>query len=58
VISQVHAPPVAAGDKVLFGLGEFLAAFPDFTVTDYYALRWNGGEGRGLLTVPMALTRS
>jgi cytochrome P450 len=39
------------------GLEEFLAAFSDFEVTDYYALRYNGGEGRGLLTVPMKATR-
>jgi len=38
------------------GLQEFLARFADFEVTDYYALRYNGGEGRGLLAVPMAAT--
>lgn len=38
------------------GLEEFLARFADFEVTDYYALRYNGGEGRGLLSVPMAAT--
>lgn len=41
---------------VRVGLEEFLAAFSDFEVTDYYALRYNGGEGRGLLTVPMRAT--
>jgi cytochrome P450 len=42
---------------VRIGLEEFLAVFADFEVTDYYALRYNGGEGRGLLTVPMTATR-
>ncbi|MGV0834372.1 cytochrome P450 [Mycolicibacterium thermoresistibile] len=39
------------------GLEEFLAAFSDFEVTDYYALRYNGGEGRGLMAAPMTATK-
>lgn len=38
------------------GIEEFVAEFTDFEVSDYYALRYNGGEGRGLLTVPMTAT--
>jgi cytochrome P450 len=43
---------------VRVGLEEFLSTFPRFAVTDYYALRWNGGEGRGLIHAPMVAYRT
>lgn len=42
---------------VRVGLTEWLSTFATFKVTDYYALRWNGGEGRGLINLPMVASR-
>jgi cytochrome P450 len=43
---------------VRIGLEEFLTTFDSFEVTDYYALRWSGGEGRGLTAAPMKVRRA
>jgi cytochrome P450 len=43
---------------VRVGLEEFLATFCSWRVTDYYALRWSGGEGRGLIAAPMTVRRA
>jgi len=43
---------------VRVGLEEFLATFCSWLVTDYYALRWSGGEGRGLIAAPMTVRRT
>jgi cytochrome P450 len=42
---------------VRIGIEEFIAAFPEFEIPDYYALRWTCGEGRGLTTVPLRVSR-
>jgi cytochrome P450 len=38
------------------GLEESLSAFPNFEVEDHSALRWEGGEPRGLINVPIRVT--
>lgn len=35
------------------GVEEFLKAFPNFAVADYYGLRYTKGEGRALVTLPV-----
>lgn len=39
------------------GIEEFLGAFPDFDVTNWYDLRWTFGEGRSLTTLPLTVRR-
>jgi cytochrome P450 len=40
---------------VRVGIEEFLRAFPDFEVSDYYGLRYTQGEGRALIALPIAV---
>jgi len=42
---------------VRIGLEEVLSTFRSLEVTDYYALRYSAGEGRGLIAAPMKATR-
>lgn len=40
---------------VRVAIEEFLHAFPDFTIADYYGLRYTKGEGRALVALPIAV---
>ncbi|MGV0835090.1 cytochrome P450 [Mycolicibacterium thermoresistibile] len=42
---------------VQVGIEEFLRTFSDFTVADYYGLRYTKGEGRALTALPIAVNR-
>lgn len=43
---------------VKVGVEEFLKTFRSFKVSDYYGLRWSGGEGRALLAAPFVSRRA